>query len=50
MIRWIITKHKYNDYKYFTALSYFFFFTLDESKPTGNLIDGLIKQYGCSYT
>ena len=24
--------------------------TLDESKPTGNLIDDLIKRYGCSHT
>ena len=24
--------------------------TLDESKPNGNLIDDLIKQYGCSHT
>lgn len=24
--------------------------TVDESKPNGKIIDGLIKKYGCSYT
>lgn len=24
--------------------------TVDESKPTGTIIENLIKQYGCSYT